>query len=89
MYLSLSALDGGVSLDGKLVAGQRAELLAPYTHRSTQKVEATIILAKRHTKSAAKKAQLHQVKGKSLAEPFGEEGKERRMRRKIKRFFNF
>lgn len=54
-----------------------------------QKVEATITTAKRHTDRAAKKAQLHQVKEKSLAGPFVEEGIERRMRRKIESFFNF
>lgn len=70
-----------------LVLGQRAEFWAP--HRSTQEGEATITPAKTHTDSAAKRAQLHQVKGKSLAEPLGEEGKERRMRRKIESFFNF
>lgn len=43
----------------------------------------------KQTHSAAKQAQLHQVKEKSLAEPLEEEGIERRMRRKIESFFNF
>lgn len=90
-WASMQWIKLNYSLDWKLVVGWRPVLLTPlHPHEQTEGRCNDYTWKKTHRYTVLQeKAQLHWVKGKSLAELFKGGGIERRIRRKIDRFFKF